>query len=82
MKHLNYFLLTVCSLVLLACNDKYPDLKDGIYAEFVTNKGTAVAELKFQDTPLTVANFVSFSFGFDFVPLPLQFLFPYFHALV
>ena len=63
MKHLNYFLLTVCSLVLLACNDKYPDLKDGIYAEFVTNKGTAVAELKFQDTPLTVANFVSLAEG-------------------
>ena len=34
------------SLALASCQEKYPELKDGVYAEFVTNKGTFVAKLK------------------------------------
>ena len=63
MKHLNYLLIAFAGLILISCNDKYPDLKDGIYAEFVTSKGTTVAELKFEDTPLTVANFIALAEG-------------------
>ncbi len=51
--------MTLC----LSCNDKYPDLADGIYAEFVTDKGTMLAELYADDAPATVANFVALAEG-------------------
>lgn len=49
-------------LSLTSCNE-YPDLEDGLYAEFVTNKGSFVAELYFEQTPITVASFVSLAEG-------------------
>ena len=58
-----HMLLIVALLSLLSCNDKYPDLKDGIYAEFVTDKGTLVTELYYEDAPATVANFVALAEG-------------------
>ncbi|MCX7547156.1 peptidylprolyl isomerase [Xanthomarina sp. F1114] len=42
---------------------KYPDLEDGLYAEFVTNKGTMVAKLNYKRVPVTVANFVALAEG-------------------
>ncbi len=54
-----HMLLIIVLLSLLSCNDKYPDLKDGIYAEFITDKGTIVTELYHEDAPATVANFVA-----------------------
>lgn len=56
-------LFLILSLSFFACEDKYPDLKDGVYAEFITNKGTFVAKLYHEATPLTVANFVSLAEG-------------------
>ena len=58
-------LIFVCAILigLVGCKDDYPDLEDGIYAEFNTNKGSFVAELYFQETPITVANFVSLAEG-------------------
>ncbi|PZD79545.1 peptidylprolyl isomerase [Mesonia sp. K7] len=63
MKKHTLFLLLIATLSLYACNDKYPDLEDGLYAEFVTNKGTFVAQLYHDKTPLTVANFVALAEG-------------------
>ena len=50
-------------LLSLSCQDKYPKLKDGIYAEFNTSKGTMLARLFYKKTPYTVANFVSLADG-------------------
>jgi len=57
------FLLLLLTLAFASCQNKYPDLEDGIYAEFVTNKGTFIAKLYNKDTPITVANFVSLAEG-------------------
>ncbi|MBT0608221.1 peptidylprolyl isomerase [Aequorivita echinoideorum] len=57
---LAFLLLT---LSFASCQDKYPDLKDGVYAEFVTNKGTFLAKLKNESAPLTVSNFVALAEG-------------------
>lgn len=46
-----------------ACNDKYPDLGDGLFAEMVTSKGTIVIKLTPEKTPVTVANFVALAEG-------------------
>ncbi|WP_397363243.1 peptidylprolyl isomerase [Olleya sp. R77988] len=51
------------SLSAASCQEKYPDVEDGIYAEFVTNKGTMVAKLFYDKVPVTVANFVGLAEG-------------------
>ena len=50
-------------LNLTACKIQYPELEDGIYAEFITNKGVMVAKLESDKVPVTVANFVSLAEG-------------------
>ncbi len=56
-------LFIILSLSFVSCQNDYPDLEDGIYAEFKTNKGTFVAKLYHEDTPLTVSNFVDLAEG-------------------
>lgn len=51
------------SLSLGSCQTKYPDLDKGLYAEFITSKGTFVAKLYHDQTPLTVSNFVGLAEG-------------------
>ncbi len=63
MKKLNLLFLALITLALQSCNEKYPELQDGIYAEIITNKGTTVAKLYHDLTPMTVANFVSLAEG-------------------
>ncbi|UZO80406.1 peptidylprolyl isomerase [Aquimarina sp. ERC-38] len=63
MRKLNLFLLAILAITFYNCDEQYPELEDGMYAEIKTNKGTAIAELYFQDTPMTVANFVSLAEG-------------------
>ncbi|MFD1163743.1 peptidylprolyl isomerase [Hwangdonia seohaensis] len=48
---------------LTSCKAQYPDLEDGMYAEFITTKGVMVAKLDHQKVPVTVANFVSLAEG-------------------
>jgi cyclophilin family peptidyl-prolyl cis-trans isomerase len=63
MKKISFLLLCSILLSVTACNEEYPDLEDGMYAEFKTNKGTFIAELYHQETPMTVASFVSLAEG-------------------
>ena len=56
-------LFIILSLSFVSCQNDYPDLEDGIYAEFKTNKGTFIAKLYHEDTPLTVSNFVDLAEG-------------------
>lgn len=57
-------LLVITALILVtSCKAQYPDLEDGIYAEIVTNKGTMIAKLFYDQVPVTVANFVALAEG-------------------
>lgn len=50
-------------LILTSCKSKQTHLSDGIYAELATDKGEIIVKLYPEDTPLTVANFVSLAEG-------------------
>jgi len=51
-------------LLIAACKPaKYADLDKGLYADIETNKGDILCKLYFEDTPLTIANFVSLAEG-------------------
>lgn len=50
-------------LVNISCQERYPDLEDGLYAEIITTKGTMVAKLHYDKVPVTVANFVALAEG-------------------
>lgn len=63
MKKISFLLLCSVLFAFTACNEEYPDLEDGMYAEFKTNKGDFLAELYFEATPMTVASFVSLAEG-------------------
>lgn len=63
MKKINICLAVFIALITIGCQDKYPDLEDGMYAEFETNMGTFVTKLHFDKTPMTVGNFVALAEG-------------------
>ncbi len=61
---LKTFVLAVfICLTSSSCQEKYPDLEDGIYAEFITTQGVMVAKLYHDKAPVTVGNFVSLAEG-------------------
>ncbi len=51
------------NILFVSCQDKHTDLENGLFAEFKTTHGTMVAELYYEKTPITVANFVALSEG-------------------
>ena len=57
--------LSVALVVLVvSCKPaKYPDLDKGLYADIETDKGDILCKLNFEETPLTVASFVSLAEG-------------------
>ena len=60
---LSILILTLLNILMVSCQDKHSDLEDGLYAEFRTSNGTMVAELFYDKTPITVANFVALAEG-------------------
>lgn len=56
-------LLLTSFIALASCKAQYPDLEDGLYAEFITTEGVMVAKLAHEKAPITVANFVSLAEG-------------------
>lgn len=65
MKKINPIILILLlgSLMFACSTNKYAELGNGIFAEFKTNQGTFIAKLYHEQTPLTVANFVSLAEG-------------------
>ncbi|AVR45929.1 peptidylprolyl isomerase [Christiangramia fulva] len=63
MKTKSIFLVLLTVITLFSCKEEYPDLNDGLYAEFNTSMGPIVAELYYKEAPMTVANFVSLAEG-------------------
>ena len=56
-------LLMTSLIALVSCKAQYPDLEDGLYAEFITTEGVMVAKLAHKKAPITVANFISLAEG-------------------
>jgi len=56
-------LIMLMLLANISCQEKYPDVEDGLYAEIVTTKGTMLAKLFYDKVPVTVANFVALAEG-------------------
>lgn len=63
MKTLKLSLIALVGLLIYSCSSQYPDLEDGLYAEFKTSEGDFVTELHYQEVPMTVGNFVALAEG-------------------
>jgi cyclophilin family peptidyl-prolyl cis-trans isomerase len=63
MKLFKLFFLAVILLGSACKTAKYANLSKGLYADVKTSKGDILCELYFEDTPLTIANFVSLAEG-------------------
>ncbi|MDG3581333.1 MULTISPECIES: peptidylprolyl isomerase [Galbibacter] len=62
MKKLSF--IFILAIVLTSCSSsKYSDLGDGLYADIQTTKGDMIVKLFYNQTPITVANFVSLAEG-------------------
>jgi len=56
-------LALIFAIMTTSCNENTPDLKDGLYADFETNRGNIIVELYPDKAPLTVMNFVGLAEG-------------------
>ena len=56
----------IIGLLVVSCNTldvKYKDLPEGLYADIQTTDGDIIVVLEYENTPITVANFVSLAEG-------------------
>lgn len=60
---ITFCIVIVCMSATSCQEEKYAELGDGIFAEIITNKGTMVAKLYNQKTPLTVSSFIGLAEG-------------------
>lgn len=63
MKSKIILVLAVIATFFVGCKDEHTNLKDGLYAEIETSKGTILVALEYEKTPITVANFVTLAEG-------------------
>ena len=70
MKKLFLSFLIIC--LFIACNNQYPALDEGLYANILTEKGSIIIKLEIEKAPITVANFVSLSEGENMVEFQLE----------
>jgi peptidylprolyl isomerase len=63
MRTLRLSLATLAGILLFSCSSQYPELEDGLYAEFQTSMGDFVTELHYDKVPMTVGNFVALAEG-------------------
>lgn len=63
MKKITLIFTILTSLFLQSCKDDHADLKDGLYAEFETDKGSILVALEYKKSPITVANFITLAEG-------------------
>lgn len=63
MKKLVYLIIVATATIFTSCKDEHSNLKDGLYAEIETSKGTILLELDYKKTPVTVANFITLAEG-------------------
>ena len=56
-------LLFSLTVLFTSCTKSYDQLKEGIYAEIETSKGTMIVQLEYQKVPNTVANFITLAEG-------------------
>ena len=55
--------LMALAIVMTNCKSQYAELGDGMFADIKTNKGDIIVKLEYEQTPVTVANFVSLAEG-------------------
>ena len=64
MKGIIKVVLFLLIIVINSCKStSYPNLDDGLYADIQTDKGNILLHLEYEETPITVANFVSLAEG-------------------
>ena len=64
MKKIISLALILITVTFIGCKkDEHSSLKDGLYAEIETAKGTVLVELEYTKAPITVANFVTLAEG-------------------
>ena len=56
-------LILITGLVVSCKSTSYQNLENGLYADIQTDKGNILLQLTYEDTPITVANFVSLAEG-------------------
>ena len=64
MRNLKVVTLLLVFMLIAGCKDKnYKELGDGLFADIQTNYGNMIVQLTYNQTPVTVANFVSLAEG-------------------